>query len=172
MNLVERDGEPAFWSLRRLLRAPPPTPPAGTPVFVCENPNLVAIAADALGPRSAPLVCTDGMPAAAQRALLARLLAAGARLRYHGDFDWPGIAIASLVLREFGALPWRMDAADYAAGLAMQPPGVAAPLDGTPVAPAWSPALGAAMHDRGCALPEEAVAAGLLDDLESAGPAA
>ena len=66
--------------------------------YVCENPNLVAIAADALGPHCAPLVCTDGMPAASQRAVLSQMVCAGARLRYHGDFDWPGIAIGNAVV--------------------------------------------------------------------------
>jgi hypothetical protein len=49
-------------------------------VFVCENPNIAAIAADRLG-------------------------AAGARLLYHGDFDWAGLVIANFVMREFGAEP-------------------------------------------------------------------
>jgi hypothetical protein len=33
------------------------------------------------------------MPSAAQQTLLAQLAAAGARLRYHGDFDWAGLVI-------------------------------------------------------------------------------
>jgi uncharacterized protein (TIGR02679 family) len=69
-------GEPAYLSLRRLLRSPPAWAVTGRPIFVCENPNLLAIAADQLGPRCAPLVCTDGMPGAAQRVLLTQLRAA------------------------------------------------------------------------------------------------
>jgi uncharacterized protein (TIGR02679 family) len=164
LNLRAHDGEPAYVSLRQLLRTPPRWPVQGVPVFVCENPNLVAIAADALGKACAPLVCTDGMPAAAQRALLAQLAAAGAQLRYHGDFDWPGIAIANLVQREFGATAWRMAAHDYEAGLQCRAE-VAAALSGTPVVPRWCDALGAAMRRRGAALAEEAVASTLLDDL-------
>lgn len=170
LNLIARDGEPAFWSLRRLLRSPPRWPLRSTDVFVCENPNLVAIAADALGERCAPLVCTDGMPAAAQRALLMQLRAAGARLRYHGDFDWPGIAIANLVQREFGAAPWRMAAQDYEQGLARHAE-IAAPLRGAPVSPTWSEALGVAMRQMQRALAEEALAATLLEDLARAAPA-
>lgn len=86
----------------------------GRPVYVCENPNIVAIAADRLGPHCAPLICTDGMPAAAQRTLLTQLARAGARLLYHGDFDWPGLRIANLVIRSFRAEPWRLGAGDYA----------------------------------------------------------
>jgi len=38
------------------------------------------------------------MLAAAQRTLLMQLRRAGATLRYHGDFDWPGIAIGNVVM--------------------------------------------------------------------------
>ena len=106
-------GEPAYATLRRLLRSPPRLAVAGRTVYVCENPNLVAIAADRLGLRCAPLVCADGMPAAAQRTLLPQLAEAGANLAYHGDFDWPGLRIANLVMRSFGARPWRFGAEDY-----------------------------------------------------------
>jgi hypothetical protein len=45
----------------------------------------MAIAADRLGRRCAPLVCAGGIPAAAQRTLLARLVECGAELAYHDD---------------------------------------------------------------------------------------
>ena len=38
-------------------------------------------------------------------------------LRYHGDFDWPGIAIANSVIRRHDATPWRLSAADYQAAV-------------------------------------------------------
>ncbi|MBU6260770.1 MAG: TIGR02679 family protein [Burkholderiales bacterium] len=167
LNLRVADGEPVFYSLRRLLRAPLVESMQGRKVYVCENPNLVAIAADALGARCAPLVCTDGMPAAAQRTLLAQLARAGAELRYHGDFDWAGIAIANQVLRACGARPWHMEAADYESALAART-GIAAALTGTPVAPSWSMELGATMQHARQALAEEAVAGPLLIDLEVA----
>ena len=90
-----RAGEPAYLSLRSLLRAAPQWDVAAREVFVCENPNLLAIVADRLGPTSAPLVCTDGMPSAAQQVRLTQLSRAGAILRYHGDFDWPGLRIGN-----------------------------------------------------------------------------
>ncbi len=154
--------EPAYWSLRQLLRSPPAWRVRGRTVFVCENPNIVAIAADALGAACAPLVCTDGMPAAAQRTLLAQLAGQGARLRYHGDFDWPGIAIANQVLRQPGARAWRMAAADYAQALAGA---ASAPLDGTPVAALWDAALKPAMQAAQRAVAEESLAELLLADL-------
>jgi uncharacterized protein (TIGR02679 family) len=135
---------------------------AGREVFVCENPNIVAIAADRLGPACAPLVCTDGMPSAAQQTLLSQLAAAGARLRYHGDFDWAGLSIGNFVIREFGAEPWRFGKADYLAataehGLALR--------DGKPVIAQWDPELTAAMAARGVIVHEEGVADMLMMDL-------
>jgi uncharacterized protein (TIGR02679 family) len=110
---VRADGEPAYFSLRTLLRSPPRWDVEGRIVHVCENPNFLAIAADHLGSASAPLVCTDGMPAAAQQTLLVQLARGGAQLRYHGDFDWPGVRIGGYVMRAFGARPWRFGARDY-----------------------------------------------------------
>jgi uncharacterized protein (TIGR02679 family) len=156
-------GEPAYATLRRLLRSPPRLAVAGRTVYVCENPNLVAIAADRLGERCAPLVCTDGMPAAAQRTLLLQLAEAQANLFYHGDFDWPGLRIANLVMRSFGARPWRFGAGDYTACVARS---TGQTLAGPPTPAAWDAALAPAMQERGLAIPEEAVAAALLQDLQ------
>lgn len=159
-------GEPAYLSLRALMRAAPVWDVANRDVFVCENPNLVAIAADRLGPHCAALVCTDGMPAAAQRTLLLQLAAAGARLRYHGDFDWPGIAIANTVFALFGAAPWRFGALDYENALRREG-GVNRALVGRVIAASWDGALTEAMRVFGSAIDEEAVAASLLDDLHA-----
>lgn len=157
-------GEPAYLSLRQLLRAPPAWAVAASTVFVCENPNVVAIAADQLGPRCAPLVCTDGMPAAAQRTLLGQLALAGAQLRYHGDFDWPGIRIANHVLRSWPAQAWRMDAGAYAAAVRTAPH-AERDLPAAAVPASWDAALAPAMLTLGLAIAEEAVADRLIDDL-------
>jgi uncharacterized protein (TIGR02679 family) len=158
-----RSGEPLHLSLRVLLRSVPRWDVAGRTVCVCENPSIVAVAADRLGTRAAPLVCTDGMPGAAQQTLLRQLGQAGAKLLYHGDFDWPGIAIGNFVAREFGALPWRFSAADYrAASFA-----AALPLTGRSVTAAWDPELAGAMLERGAAVHEEAVVESLIVDLAS-----
>lgn len=162
-------GEPAYLSLRQLLRAPPAWAVAGQVVFVCENPNLVAMAADLLGASCAPLVCTDGMPAAAQRCLLQQLVAAGAKLRYHGDFDWPGLQIANQVRRLCGAAghwqPWRLCAADYQHACHTS---AGRPLQGPAVAAAWDSTLAAVMQTAGRAIDEEALADCLLADLAPA----
>lgn len=158
-------GEPAYASLRSLLRSPPRWDAAGRTVFVCENPNLLTIAADRWGAGCAPLVCTDGMPAAAQRCLLSQLAQAGARLRYHGDFDWPGLRIGNHVMREHGAEPWRFGAVDYLAAV-QAAPSPAHSLAGNPVEASWDGALTLAMRERRVAIAEEAVAASLLQDLD------
>ena len=160
-------GEPLHISLRRLLRRPPGWRVAGREVFVCENPNIVAIAADRLGSACAPLVCTDGMPSAAQQTLLAQLAAGGALLRYHGDFDWAGLVIGNFVMREFGAQPWRFGAADYLSACADH--GIALRHDDQ-VTASWDEGLTRAMAERRVAVHEEGVVEALLMDLAVALP--
>ncbi|MDX8524160.1 TIGR02679 family protein [Mesorhizobium sp. MSK_1335] len=157
-------GEPAYASLRSLLRSPPQWDVADRNVYICENPNLLAIAADRWGADCAPLVCTDGMPAAAQRCLLSHLAQAGARLCYHGDFDWPGLRIGNHVMREHAAEPWRFGAIDYLAAVRTTPS--SAPLEGRAVEASWDGALTVAMQDHQAAIAEEALAASLLQDLD------
>jgi uncharacterized protein (TIGR02679 family) len=162
---AERRGEPTYASLRSLLRSTPRWAVARRNVFVCENANLVAIAADHLGSRCAPMVCTDGMPAAAQRTLLTQLARAGAHLYYHGDFDWPGINIGNHVVREYDARPWNFGAVEYVAALSSAPhPGYS--LKGTPVVASWDKALAPTMQTHKMAIAEEGVAGILLQDLE------
>ena len=158
-------GEPAYLSLRGLMRSPPAWAVIGRPVFVCENPNLLAIAADRLGPRCAPLVCTDGMPAAAQRTLLTQLRTAGATLHYHGDFDWPGLRIGNHMVSEHGAKLWRFSATDYREAVLGAPrPGRR--LDAADVIALWDDSLAETMSAERLAIDEEALAEVLLRDLQ------
>lgn len=173
LNLPMRDaqrrdpspGEPVYASLRSLLRSPPQWDVANRKVYVCENPNMVAIAADRWGPDCAPLVCTDGMPAAAQRCLLSQLAKARAQLCYHGDFDWPGIRIGNHVMREHGAQSWRFGAADYEAAVDGAT-GLGQTLTGTAVRALWDEELMAAMQRHRLSIAEEAQAGLLLEDLK------
>jgi len=158
-------GEPLHLSLRSLLRVPQRWRVRGREVFVCENPTIVAMAADRFGATCAPLICTDGMPSASQRILLLQLADAGARLLYHGDFDWAGIRIGNFVMRRFGARPWRFGAEDYR-------PRAGRPLQGEPVAASWDATLAPKMVQYGLALDQEGIAEILLDDLGAAGGAA
>jgi uncharacterized protein (TIGR02679 family) len=110
------------------------------------------------------MVCTDGMPAAAQRVILQQLVAAGGRLRYHGDFDWAGIRIGNYVMRECGARPWRFDAAAYLATVAQAPrPGLA--LAGFEAKASWDEGLTIAMQEHQLSTAEESLADVLLEDL-------
>lgn len=104
-------------TVREIRRLSGPPVAAGTTVYICENPRVVELAADRGA--STPLVCTAGNPATVVTTLLGALAEAGADLRYHGDFDWPGLAMADRVLRRFGASPWRMTALDYEAGVSL-----------------------------------------------------
>lgn len=134
-------------------------PPA---VFVCENPTIVSLAATQLGQRCPPLVCVDGEPKTAGRLLLRRLRAGGSTLFYHGDFDWPGVAIAERIFQECGAQPWCFDAQSYLAAAARE----GRSLSGNPIPTPWSPDLAELMEHTGIAYDEELLADVLLSNLE------
>jgi uncharacterized protein (TIGR02679 family) len=167
VNYSQSPGEPVYASLRSLLRSPPSWDVADCRVYVCENPNLVAIAADHWGSYCAPLVCTDGMPAAAQRCLLSQLGKAGARLFYHGDFDWPGVRIGNHVMHEHGAQPWRFGASDYEAAVEGAS-SLGQALAGKAARAFWDEGLMTAMQRHELSIAEEALAASLLKDLRAA----
>lgn len=154
-------GEPLHLSLRLLLRHPwrAPIAFANTDIFICENPAIVALAAQRHGPRCAPLVCTQGQPTAAVHTLLAALAAAGARLHARADFDWAGLGIVARLLSRHGGQPWRMDTLTYLA--ATPGPG----LRGAPATSPWAPDLAAALQEKGHAVLEETIAETLLADL-------
>jgi uncharacterized protein (TIGR02679 family) len=157
-------GEPSYASLRFLLRSHPSWDVSGRDVYVCENANFLAAAADQLGPDCASMVCTDGMPAAAQRIMLRQLAAAGGRLHYHGDFDWAGVRIGNYVMRECGARPWRFDAGAYLAAVAQTPrPGLA--LAGSEARALWDESLTVAMREHQLSIAEESLTDVLLQDL-------
>lgn len=157
-------GEPSVLTLRQLRRHDGPVPAGGGLVRLCENPVVVAAAAEELGPSCPPLVCMNGRPSVAVWRLLDLLASGGVRFAYHGDFDWGGVAIAAAVHEKVGFVPWLFDAAAYAAAAS------SAPLSGTPVMTPWDPPLAAAMSQRGVRVEEELVLDDLLRDL-SAEPA-
>ena len=169
MLAVQREaGQPSVLTLRQL-RCHDGTLAAGV-VRVCENPVVVAAAADELGRRCPPLVCVGGQPSAAGWRLLELLTAGGAQFRYHGDFDWGDIRIASAVrLRVQRWQPWRYDRDAYeaaAAAASAEPVGGRLPrLGGEPVATPWDPGLADAMAGRGVRIEEELSLDALLADL-------
>lgn len=135
---------------------------AGTTASVCENPQVLQAAARA-GTTGA-LVCTSGNPASAAWVLLRGLVKQGALVRYHGDFDWPGVAIAGRILAA-GAQPWRMSAGDYEEAVAAASSADKLPLAGTPGPTPWDPQLAVNMSRIGVAVHEEALLNVLLADL-------
>jgi uncharacterized protein (TIGR02679 family) len=159
-----RIGEPLRLTLRALSRHPLRFAP-GALVHVCENPTVVSAAAEVHGFDCRPLVCTDGRAVVAVQRLLAQLGDDGCELRYHGDFDWPGVEMAADAIRRYGAAPWRMSADDYRSALEAGAP--AKGLKGRRRETPWDPQLAREMLDRQLMVEEEVVVADLLDDLGS-----
>ena len=112
----------------------------GTDILVVENPRVVEAAAQSRS--STPIISTNGQPSSTVLLLLAQLLAAGAELRYHGDFDVPGFAICAR-LAGLGLAPWRMGTSDYRAALATaDAEGTVLPIDANAPGPTpWDPEL-------------------------------
>jgi uncharacterized protein (TIGR02679 family) len=132
----------------------PLTDPGAT-IAACENPQVLQRAAES-GVQH-PLLCFSGNPSSAGLAVAER-----ARIRYHGDFDWPGIAIAAR-FHTGGAEPWRMTTEDYLRATASDTNRL--PLTGTPIPTPWEPELSPTMTRVGMVVHEEAVLDDLLADL-------
>jgi uncharacterized protein (TIGR02679 family) len=93
---------------------------ARTPaVWAVENPAVFRVLLTRLDgvpiAQRPTLVCTSGHLSVAARKLLDLLVGSGATIRYGGDFDPGGLAIARGLLRRYGAAVrlWRMDAEAY-----------------------------------------------------------
>ena len=155
-------GQPVVLTLRQLVRDPPTFGLAGATVSICENPVVVGVAADRLGHVAGPLVCVSGQPGAAAMCLLRRLAAGGARLRYHGDFDWGGLRIGNLLFARLPLVPWRFDSDAYRAAAS---PKARRDLTGQPVEACWDSSLAAAMRELGRGVEEERVVDDLIADL-------
>jgi uncharacterized protein (TIGR02679 family) len=161
LNLPGWPAEPLRLTLRQVAAWHPV--PTG-PVFVCENPAVVAAADDELGKQSPTLVCVDGMPSTAALDVLRALAAGGAAICYHGDFDWRGLAIAGVLFRKVpAARAWRFGAADYRD--AVRRGFGTVPLTGLATSSSWDPDLQAAMIEAGVAVYEEQLVAALINDL-------
>jgi uncharacterized protein (TIGR02679 family) len=172
LALQREAGQPVMLTLRQL-RCHDEALLAGS-VRICENPVVIAAAADELGSRCTPLVCVGGQPSAAVWRLLDLLAAGGAQFRYHGDFDWGGIRIAGAVRRRVGLgqshwKPWRYDRDAYEAAAAAASAAHAAArlprLAGAPVATPWDPSLADAMARRDLRIEEELSLDTLIADL-------
>ncbi len=158
LEAMRAEGEPCVLTLRQLRRHGTSLGTGGL-VRLCENPVVVAAAAEELGSACAPLVCVNGRPSTAVWRLLQLLSAGGAQFAYHGDFDCGGVGIAAAVYEHVGWTPWRFDTAAYEAAQG------AAPLGSVPGPTPWDPTLTSAMAARGVRVEEELVLDDLLTDL-------
>jgi uncharacterized protein (TIGR02679 family) len=172
LALQREAGEPAVLTLRQLRCHNGALPTRS--VWICENPVVIAAAADELGSRCPPLVCVGGRPSAAGWRLLDLLAAGDPGFRYHGDFDWGGIRIASAVRQravQSGShwQPWRYDQDSYeAVATAILAAHDAAPpprLTGDPALTPWDPGLAGAMAYHDVRVEEELFLDILLADL-------
>jgi len=132
-------------------------------VHVCENAGVLRRAAAELGAGARPLICTEGRPSTAFHRLAKAVTGAHGELSYHGDFDWPGIAIAVGIMARHGARPWRLTAADYETAVKKGAASVA--LAGTRQPTPWDATLGEMMAAHGQAVYEESVTGQLIADL-------
>jgi uncharacterized protein (TIGR02679 family) len=129
----------------------------GEVIHACENPQVLQRLAAAGVER--PVACFSGNPAAAGMALLGR-----AEVRYHGDFDWPGIAIARRIF-DRGARPWRFGRDDYVEAVERLPAENRLALSGRAEATPWDHGLCAEMTAADAAVHEEAIIDVLIADL-------
>jgi uncharacterized protein (TIGR02679 family) len=156
-------GTPFYITLHQLVTMPLTIRP-GVLVHACENPAVLRRAAGDLGPAAQPLICTEGQPSTAFHRLAAAITGADGALRYHGDFDWPGVGIAASIMDRHHATPWRFRAPDYQAAIRADADHVRLAGSGRPTP--WDPALVRTMTAHGRAVYEESVAATLVADLK------
>jgi len=185
-------GEPFRVTLHQLTTMP--IMPLAIDLHVCQSPAVLRAAADQLGERSAPLVCTEGEPSVACYQLLRAAVTTGTRIHWHSDFDWPGLRMTAAAIRRLGAAPWLMGADDYRTALtagsaaargheASEPEGRGAPqaggrygrlagsaggcepLRGPSAQSPWDPMLAALMQASGRAVAEDRLLPVLLAEL-------
>ncbi|MET8426861.1 TIGR02679 family protein [Nocardia sp. NPDC004860] len=143
-------------TLAELASTAAPLAAMGITIAACENPQVLQRAAE-IGVQQ-PLVCFSGNPSSAGMQLAERI-----PIRYHGDFDWPGISIAARLFAA-GAQPWQMHATDYLRAVASGTQRL--PLTGRPIATPWDARLHSAMLHFELAVHEESILDDLLTDLE------
>lgn len=158
LRLAAAEGLPLRLTLHQLVHHPPTI--ADDPVYVCENPAILRMAAERLGPDCAPMVATEGRANTAFWRLITTL---PGPVAVRGDFDKEGLEIAGAVMARIGARPWRFDVETYLAAPRKENKAVAERLPETP----WSPELAGALAG-GVRVEEEELLAWLLEDLRPA----
>ncbi|MGH3863666.1 TIGR02679 family protein [Actinokineospora sp.] len=161
LGLARDAGEPCVLTLRQLGRDPVLGVGARR-VWVCENPIVVATAADELGADCPPLVCLNGQPSTAVIRLLELLARDGAAFAYHGDFDWGGVHIANRLAQHFPWRPWRFDVRAYNDALTRV---AGKALAGRQAVAVWDADLSPRMAEAGRQIQEELLLPDLITDL-------
>ncbi|WP_327147141.1 TIGR02679 family protein [Nocardia sp. NBC_01329] len=163
LALARAAGDPVVLTLRQIDRIEPDAFGVRQAlVRICENPIVVASAADRWGPDCPPLICLSGHPSTAARNLLAMLSGVGVEFAYHGDFDWGGIRIANALAQHIDWRPWRFTSADYLNAL---PRVVGGTLSGRPGEAVWDSELAGTLRRHGVRVEEELVLDELIGDL-------
>ncbi|PTR45428.1 uncharacterized protein (TIGR02679 family) [Rhodococcus sp. OK611] len=163
MNACADAGEPFVVTLDHLIRHSVKL--TGAPVYVCENPAVLAAVGRSLGSRAPAMICTQGLPSAAARRLLD---AVPGPIHWRGDFDWTGIRTTADAMKRYRATPWLMDAATYREALGRGMSEKFKDKD-RPCPSPWDPDLSVAMLDEGTAVMEERIIPELLKDLSVRG---
>jgi uncharacterized protein (TIGR02679 family) len=163
--LVEAAGErqPVVLSLANLRKWPVAPLPAGSEVFVVENPSLIAEALRA--GICSPLVCSSGRPTVATVTLLRQLGAKGASLYQHADFDPAGLSITAWLAARAATVPWHMDSSDYldAVPVTTAEPTITGPVPSTP----WDTRLRSAVDRLRVPVYEEQIREGLFRAMDA-----
>ncbi|MFZ2176959.1 MAG: TIGR02679 family protein [Rhodococcus sp. (in: high G+C Gram-positive bacteria)] len=157
LNEAAQAGLPFVLTLDQLARyTVTPTP---GPVFVCENPAVLAAAARTLGARCPALICTQGQPSAAAGRLLERFSAQP--VHWRGDFDWTGLRTTAAAIDRYNAQPWLMDSETYRTAAGRGPSESFKDSD-CPYDAAWDTELTPLMKATGNAVMEERIIPELL----------
>jgi len=165
LRAAHRQGEPVVLTLRELRRNQLEL--LGEALYVCENPAVVAAAAEALGRRCRPLVCSAGWPSTAVAVVLDAAERAGMAIGVHADFDAAGVRIVERISARPGASPWRFGLGDYRAAVARRDGSVTRPGESGGRGAIGSPhSLEAALSSGAPPVNEEAVVDDLLRDLD------
>jgi uncharacterized protein (TIGR02679 family) len=118
LQLARSDQRPVHLTLHDLT-AHPPTLSNARPWLVVENPSVVEEAL--IRNSDLPIACTSGALTAVDHVLLGLARDAGVPMRYNGDLDPVGLAVAEVVRTRYRGVPWHMGADTYRAALADGP---------------------------------------------------
>ncbi len=158
-------GEPARLTFRQLRLNPIDFNDQQFPVSVCENPSILATAADALANRCGPMICVEGFPSHAALLLIDQINDHRKPMRYHGDFDASGLQIAHQMIVGKQMAPWRMNATDYQSAVARS--AIMLPTNQPIIETPWDPHLQTCLRSHSKSVIEELVVNDLLEDLSA-----